>query len=391
MQYNFDQVLSRRDTNSVKWDLNKDTDLLPMWVADMDFTTAPVIVEALQQRLSQAAFGYTLVPSEFYEAIQQWWIKRHECQLEKGWIVPVTGVIPGLVAIISAFTNPGDKIILQSPVYSHFYTTISDCNRQVSENNLIYSNGNYSIDFEDLELRASDPQAKLLILCNPHNPTGRAFTKEELTKIGEICLRHNVLVVSDEIHSDLVFKEHKHIPFASIGEELSNNSITLASPSKTFNLAGLQVAYFFASDKTKRKKVEKTLATQGATILSPFAITSLIAAYNEAEEWLEHLKEYLYSSYIYLREFFAQHLPDIHVVTLEATYLVWIDCKILGKDSATLTKQLLEQEKLWLNAGSMYGAAGNDFLRINIGCPRELLIDGLNRLKHFIENQSITK
>lgn len=384
MDYHFDEYVDRKGTDSIKWEV-AGPDVLPMWIADMDFKTAPAIREALYARVAHGVFGYTQTPGRFFDAIIGWWEKRHGLKLQKDWIRPVTGVIPALSAAVRALTAKGDKVMVQPPVYNHFYIAIAHCDRQVVENNLCFTDGHYRIDFEDLEAKAADPAMKLLMLCNPHNPAGRVWTAEELLRIGEICARHQVLVLSDEIHSDLVYHGYKHIPFASLGSQHGLQSITVSSPSKTFNLAGLQVGYLFSESPDLLKQIRKVLTVQEMELLSPFAIEALIAAYEQGEDWLDSLLAYLSDNFAYLADFCAKHLPQINVVPLEATYLVWLDCRSILTSSADFTEKLVRNEKVWLNPGTMYGNAGEGFLRINIACPRSLLADGLNRLAKGIK------
>jgi len=378
MKYNFDELIDRSNTGSVKW---SKPDVLPMWVADMDFKTVPEVTEALISRASQGIFGYSEIPHAFYDAIQRWWMKRHTFHLEKDWIVATPGVMPALAAAVEALTTEGDKIIVQPPVYNHFFMTVKQSHCELLENNLLYDNGSYQIDFEDLERKAADPAVKLLLFSNPHNPAGRVWRREELQRLGEICIRHNVVVLSDEIHSDLVYEDFKHIPFASLGEVYTRNSITLSSPTKTFNLAGLQVAYFFTENESFRKTIKNVLTKWEMTTLNIFAIDSLIVAYEKGKDWLENLKEYLYGNYRYLKDFCNAHLPELKIIPLQSTYLVWLDCAALGIPSSTITDRLLKHERLWLQAGIKYGRAGDQFLRINIACPRQLLEEGLTRLE----------
>jgi len=386
MEYNFDEIVSRHGTNSIKWDSAPNGDVLPMWVADMDFKAAPPILEALQKRLSHGSFGYTQAPQLFYLAIITWWNKRHGLTLQQQWIIPISGAITGLTAAVKALTEIGDKIIIQPPVYNHFYITINNAGCEAVENNLLLKNGKYTIDFDDLEQKAADPKVKLLLLCNPHNPAGRVWKKDELLRLAAICGKHNVIILSDEIHSDLVYPGNRHIPLASIADLVSAESITIASPSKSFNLAGLQVGYLFTANTSFQTQIKTVLMEQESELLSPFAIEALIAAYDNGEEWLEALLVYLQCNYKYLQSFIAQHIPSIRVVPLEATYLVWLDCRAFQKSSDTLSQQLLEAN-LWVNPGTMYGKAGEGFLRINIACPLKQLQDGLDRIKSVLEPQ----
>ena len=385
MKYNFDEIIPRRGTNSYKWDSSADADVLPMWVADMDFRTAPPVVEALKKRVEHGVFGYVRVPDAYYEAIINWFARRHTWQIEKEWIIYTTGVVPALSAVIKALTAPGDKVMVQTPVYNCFFSSIRNNGCGMIANPLIYRNGTYQIDFADLEQKAADPSVKVLLLCNPHNPAGRVWTKQELTRIGDICIRNNVWVVADEIHCELVFPGHTYIPFASISQEFLMHSVTCTSPSKAFNLAGLQIANIISADTDIRTKIDKAININEVCDVNPFGVEALMAAYNDGEEWLEELKQYLFANYNYLRVYFEEYLPEFPVATLEGTYLVWADCSVLNQSSDETVKTLLEKEKLWVNEGSLYGEAGEGFIRINIACPRQQLIEGLNRLKRALK------
>jgi len=388
MNFNFDEIVSRKGSNSYKWDSNPNDNILPMWVADMDFKTAQPIIDALAKRVQHGIFGYSKVPEEYYNAVIDWFYRRHNFTVEKDWILFTTGVVPALSAIILALTEPGDKVLVQTPVYNCFFSSIRNNNCEIISNDLIFSEGKYSIDFEDLATKAADPKTKLMLLCNPHNPAGRVWTRDELKKIGEICIENDVFVVSDEIHCDLVYPNHVHIPFASISDEFANNSATCTAPSKTFNLAGLQVANIFASNPGIRKKIDKGLNINEVCEINPFAIEGLIAAYTNpnSEEWLDSLKIYLWDNYLLVKDFFEQNFSHFKVLNLEATYLVWIDCSSLGMPSSELSNLLLEKEHLWVNEGTIYGKSGEGFIRLNIACPRELLRDGLSRIKRTFEN-----
>lgn len=386
MKYDFDEPVPRRGTNSYKWDTVKDEDVLPMWVADMDFRTAPAIVGALQKRVEHGIFGYTKVPPAYYEAVINWFRRRHAWLIEKEWIVYTTGVVPAISAIVKALTVPGDRVLVQTPVYNCFFSSIRNNGCEAVANPLIYANGTYRIDYDDLERKAADPKVKLLLLCNPHNPVGRVWTRQELRRIGEICIRNRVLVVADEIHCELVFSGHVYIPFASISEDFREHSVTCISPSKAFNLAGLQIANIVAADTDVRMKIDKAININEVCDVNPFGVEALIAAYNRGEDWLEELKHYLSVNYNYLRAYFDEYLPEFPVVMLEGTYLVWVDCRGLGLSSREITDILLEKEKVRVNPGSLYGEAGEGFIRLNIACPREKLIEGLNRLKRGLKS-----
>lgn len=384
MKYDFDEIIPRRGTNSYKWDSAQE-DVLPMWVADMDFRTAPAVVEALRKRVEHGIFGYTKVPSAYYEAVTGWFAHRHGWQIWKDWIIYTSGVVPALSAVIKALTVPGDRVLVQTPVYNCFFSSIRNNGCEMVASPLTYLNETYRIDYDDLERKAADPKVKLFLLCNPHNPAGRVWTRRELTRIGEICLRHGVLVIADEIHCELVYQGHTYTPFASISEEFLMHSVTCISPSKAFNLAGLQIANIICADEGMRIKIDKAININEVCDVNPFGVEALIAAYNEGAEWLEALKYYLSGNYNYLKAFFMEYLPKLPVVMLEGTYLVWVDCTALKRSSKEIADDLLKKEKLWVNDGGIYGEAGEGFIRINIACPRERLIEGLNKLRHALK------
>lgn len=385
MKYDFDTIIDRRNTDSVKWDKAQEKDLLPMWIADMDFKTAEPIIKALEKRVQHGIFGYGEIPEAYYEAEVKWWFKRHNSKINREWIEVTTGVIPALSAIVQAFTEPGDKVIIQSPVYNYFNTSIKNNKCEVVLNDLKYNREFYEIDFEDFEKKASDNKVKIFILCNPHNPVGRAWSKEELERLGDICLKHNVLVIVDEIHRDLVYKGNKHIPFATINEKFLMNSITCTAPSKTFNIAGLKTANIIVANEENRKKVDRSLNINEAIEPNVFGIEALIAAYNHGEEWLDQLMEYLEGNLNYLISFINNRLPKVKVVIPQATYLIWLDCKSYNMSSGELSEKIYEQGKLRINSGKNYGEAGEGFIRINIACPRTVLTDGLERLEKVLK------
>jgi len=383
MKYNFDEVVNRKGSNSYKWDTNRNDEVLPMWVADMDFKTAPPIIEALTQRVKHGVFGYTNVTDVYYNAVTDWFNRRHQFYIEKDWVIYTIGVVPAVSAIILAMTQPGDKVIVQEPVYNCFFSSIRNNQCKSVSNDLIYSNGAYTIDIEDLKAKTADPKVKVMLLCNPHNPVGRVWTKEELERVGEICFRNNVLVVSDEIHCDLIHPGHKHIPFASLGQEFLENSVTCMAPSKTFNLAGLQVANIVAYDADIRHKINKAININEVCDISPFAIEALIAAYThpDSEKWLDDLKQYLWENCQIVKEFFAKNLPQFPILPLEATYLMWIDCSVLNLTSKQLLDRMIETENIRLNEGIIYGKAGEGFMRLNIACSKGTLYEGLKRVE----------
>ena len=381
--YNFDEIIDRRSTDSVKWDLSTDRDVLPMWVADMDFKTAPEITEAIMRKMELGIYGYNLIPADFFDSIIHWWKEVHHFEIKKEWILPGPGMIPSLSAILRTFVKPGENIIIQPPVYNHFYDLLENCRFGLVENNLMIKEGRFQIDFDDLEAKASDPETTLLLLCNPHNPVGRAWKKDELERIAAICSENGVMVLSDEIHADLVFDGHQHFSFADIARDYNLKYMSCCSPCKTFNLAGLPISYMISQDQQLLAAVHKIMVIQETSYPNPVAGEALMAAYRNGGKWLHELKDYLYQNYQYLVDFAEQYLPEIVVTPLEATYLVWMDCRKLKKTSQELSQILLEQEKLWVNPGTMYGAAGEGFLRINIGCPRQTLDEGLRRFRNF--------
>ncbi len=383
-QINFDEMIPRRDTNSVKWDSAADAEVLPMWVADMDFRTAPAITEALRQRVEHGIFGYTRVPDAYYEAVVNWFARRHGWQMQQEWILYTISVVPALSATIKALTEPGDKVLMQTPVYNCFFSAIRNNGCEIADNRLIYENNTYRIDFEDLERKASDDKVKLMLLCNPHNPAGRVWTQEELTRIGEICLSHGVTVVSDEIHCEFAYPRHTYTPFASISDDFLHRSVTCVSPSKAFNIAGLQIANIVCADETVRQRINEVINLHEINNVNPFGVIATIAAYNEGESWLLQLLDYLRGNYECMRDYCAKHLPDFPIAELEGTYLAWMDCRKFRLPSRELEERLLQEAKLWLNAGTMYGDAGEGFMRWNLACPRARMLEGLERFRKFV-------
>lgn len=386
MKYDFDEIIDRRGTNCVKWDSAENPDVLPMWVADMDFRTAPPIIEALSRRVDHGVFGYTRVPQSYYESITGWFARRHGWNIDNDWIIYTSGVVPALSAIIKALTAPGDKVLIQTPVYNCFFSSIRNNGCEIVESRLVYADNTYSIDFEDLERKVSDPKVKAMILCNPHNPAGRVWSRDELIRIGEICIRHDVVVIADEIHCEIVMPGYEYTPFASISEEFSRHSVSCVSPSKAFNIAGLQIANIVCADAGRRAKIDRAVNINEVCDVNPFGVIALQAAYNEGAEWLDQLLEYIYGNYEYMRRFCEEHLPDFPITKLEGTYLVWMDCRKFGMTSAELEKALIQDAKLWLNAGTMYGKDGEGFMRWNIACPRARMIEGLKRFEKFAKN-----
>ena len=384
MRYDFDEIVPRRNTLSYKWDSAADEDMLPMWVADMDFRTAPAIVEALQKRVSHGVFGYTRVPDAYYDAVVGWFDRRHGWKIRRERMIYTSGVVPALSAVIKALTVPGDKVVVQTPVYNCFFSSVRNNGCTLVSNPLLRVEDTWKVDFEDLERKVSDPKVKLFLLCNPHNPAGRVWTKEELARMGEICFRHDVMVISDEIHCELVFLEYRYTPFASISEKFAARSVVCISPSKAFNMAGLQIANIVAPDEEVRQKIDKAINVNEVCDVNPFGVLATIAAYNEGEEWLVQLLDYLKGNYLWMRDFCRNHLSQFPVGRLEGTYLVWMDCSSLHQSSEELEQNLMKEARLWLNAGTMYGAEGEGFMRWNIACPRSVLEEGLKRFCKYV-------
>lgn len=386
MKYDFDEIIPRRNTRSYKWDSAADDNVLPLWVADMDFRTAPAVVEALERRVKHGIFGYVKVPDEYYQAVTNWFAQRHGWQFQKEWMIYTSGVVPAISAIIKALAEPGDGIVVQTPVYNCFFSSIRNNGCRIVSNPLIYDGRTYRMDFEDLETKTADPNVKAMLLCNPHNPAGRVWTRDELIRLGEICRRNHVTVISDEIHCELVFPGHTYLPFASISDQHLWNSVTCISPSKSFNLAGLQIANIIARDDALRQRIDRAININEVCDVNPFGVEATIAAYNQGEEWLMQLLGYLHGNYEALCEFFGKYLPQIAVTELEGTYLVWTDCRKLGLSSDVLQSRLLAEAGVWLNSGTMYGAEGEGFMRWNIACPRSVLAQAMERFRDFVDS-----
>lgn len=386
MKYDFDKTIDRRATNSYKWD-SAPEGVLPMWMADMDFHTASAIIDALQKRVAHGIFGYTRVPDAYYDAVTSWFSRRHGWNIDREWIIYTSGVVPAVSAVIKALTVPGDKVIVQTPVYNCFFSSIRNNGCEIVSNPLRRTADTYEMDFDALERCAADPRAKVMLLCNPHNPAGRVWTPDELTRLGNICLRNGVTVVADEIHCELVYQGFKYTPFASLSDAFLHRSVTCVSPSKAFNIAGLQIANIVAFDNDLRSRIDKAININEVCDVNPFGVAATIAAYNEGEEWLNQLVDYLHGNYEAMAEFCRRELPEFPITRLEGTYLVWMDCSSLGMPSDALEHALLDDARLWLNAGTMYGAEGEGYMRWNIACPRSVMLDGLNRFLNFVRSR----
>ncbi len=396
MTYHFDKPIDRRHTNSYKWDESGADDVIPMWVADMDFQTAPAIIDALRQRVEHGVFGYTFVPDSYYEAIIGWFGRRHGWQIRREWIQYTTGVVPAVSVVIKALTEPGDQVIVQTPVYNCFFSSIRNNGCEIVESPLVrvpHEGGNYftyHMDFDDLEHKAADPRAKLLLLCNPHNPAGRVWRHDELQRLNDICLRHGVIVVADEIHCELVMEGYKYVPFASVSAECQNNSITCNSPSKSFNTAGLQIANIICNNPDWRQLIDRAININEVCDVNPFGVTALQAAYNKSEEWLMALCRYLHANNQALNAFFAERLPEMPLIWLEGTYLSWVDIRSTGFTSEELAQKLFNEARVQINPGTMYGGqTGEGYIRINIACPRSTMMEALRRMEPILKNEKL--
>jgi cysteine-S-conjugate beta-lyase len=388
MHYNFDEVINRVNTASYKYDLRKkifhDENVMPMWVADMDFKTPPFIIDAIHKRLEHEILGYTYVSPSVYEAVVYWNHLRHGWDILPEWISFSPGVVPALNLLVLAFTNPGDKVIVQPPVYFPFFSAVVNHGRELVYNPLLYENGRYVMDFDDLNSRI-DGKTRMMFLCSPHNPTGNVWSEEVLRKLGELCRTRNIILISDEIHADLVYSGNHHIPMAKISDDLARNTITCMSPSKSFNLAGLSTSYLVIPDRKLKAQYEATLDRIHVGAGNIFGFVAMESAYKHGREWLDQLMQYLEGNFMMLQDFIAGHIPEISVIRPGATYLIWLDCKRLGMSSAELKSFMISKAGLGLNDGPQFGKEGEGFQRINIACPRSVLYEALLKLQAAIE------
>ena len=383
MEFCFDRPVDRRNTGSLKWDVQDGE--LPMWVADMDFQTAPAVREAIRARAEHGIFGYSIVPEEWYRAYISWWKNRHGFGMERDWLIFCTGVVPAISSMVRKLTTPAEKVLLMTPVYNIFFNSILNNGRQVLESRLVYDGTEYHIDFEDLERKLADPQTTLMLLCNPHNPIGKIWDRETLERIGVLCRKHHVVVVSDEIHCDLTAPGRDYVPFASVSEDCRDNSVTCIAPTKAFNIAGLQTAAVCVPNPVLRHKVWRGLNTDEVAEPNAFAVDAAIAAFTRGGEWLDALRVYLEENKTLVKEFVKRELPRLHVVPSEATYLLWVNLG-RGETSAEDVAEFIRRKTgLYLSAGNPFGGDGGRFLRLNAACPRTILEDGLSRLKEGIE------
>ncbi|MCD7848034.1 MAG: pyridoxal phosphate-dependent aminotransferase [Oscillospiraceae bacterium] len=388
--YDFDKVTDRRHSDSVKWDVGENE--LPMWIADMDFPTAPSIIEAIKTRADHGIYGYTEVPSEWYDCYINWWKSRHGFEIKKEWLVYCAGAIPAISSSVRKLSTPAEKVLIQSPVYNMFYNSTLNNGRVIIDSPLGYNKetGEFYIDFEDLEEKLSDPQTTLMILCNPHNPVGRIWTKDELAKIGELCYKHHVTVISDEIHCDIVEPGKHYTPFASASDICREISITCVAPTKCFNIAGIQTSAIIIPNEAIRNRVIRAINTDEVAEPDTFSVCTALAAFNEGGQWLDDLMVYIDANRHYCEEYVEKNIPDIKLIKADATYLLWVDCSDVTDDSLELEKFIREKTGLYVCAGTMYGGSGKYFLRINIACPRSLCEDGMARLKAGIEQYKIS-
>lgn len=387
MSYNFDAVIDRSNNYAAKWsEMDKKygtNDLLPMWVADMDFKAAPCIIDALKERLDQGIYGYTTRPASYNESIVNWVDRRYGWNIKPEWLMFSPGVIPAISMIINEMTNENDKIMIQEPVYSPFNSVVKQNKRELVISPLVkLEDGNYVMDYEDIEEKIKD--VKMFILCNPHNPVGRVWTKEELKKLGDICLKHNVLVISDEIHSDIILKNHKHTPFGSISEEFAQNSITCMAPTKTFNIAGLQTSQVILPNEKHYKILDDAFIRIDIRRNNSFSLVATEAAYNKGEKWLEDYLDYLEENIDFAINYIKENIPTLKVKKPEGTYLLWVDFSETGLSDEEISKALVEKGKVALNAGESFGIGGRGYQRINLACPKSMVEDGLNRIRKAI-------
>lgn len=401
MKFNFDEIIDRRNSNSLKWAVSENE--LPMWVADMDFRTAPCILDALKERVNHGIFGYSEIPHEWALAYQNWWSKRHNFRIEEHWLVFCTGIVPALSSLVRKLTTANENVLVLSPVYNCFFSSIQNNGVKALCSELVYKNKEYEINWTDFENKLSGPQTSLFILCNPHNPIGKIWKKDELARMGELCAKHGVTVISDEIHCDLTEPNLSYTPFASASEICENISISCISPTKSFNIAGLNTAAVFAKNKFLRHKSWRAFNTDEIAEPNAFATSATIAAFEKGEAWLDSLREYLSQNKKIVREFLSENLPYISALPCNATYLMWLDCSNLinlngnipiatlenlkiphfkeFKNSTELAKFIREKSGLYLSSGEIYGSGGENFLRLNIATPKANLLDGLERLK----------
>lgn len=388
----FDRIIDRRNTNSLKYDFTaengKPEDVIPLWVADMDFAAPPQVIRRLTQVSQHGIFGYSEVKGEYFEALSDWYWNYFGWKVEPSWLVKTPGVVYAICTAIRSLTKEGDAVMVQQPVYYPFVESVRENGRRLINNPLVYREGKYQMDFEDMEQKIKEHRVKLFLLCSPHNPVGRVWTREELVRLGEICVRYGVIVVADEIHADFVYPGNQHRIFTAVNPEFQKHTITCTAPSKTFNLAGLQVSNIFIADREIRGKFQQEMHRGGYSQLNPMGLAACQTAYQSGKEWLEELKKYLWGNLNFLRKFLEDRIPQVHLVEPEGTYLVWLDCRGLGFEEKKLDDFMVHQARLWLDAGVMFGQEGSGFERINIACPRKILEKALKRLESALRKKT---
>lgn len=389
MIHNFDEMIDRKDTGAVKWDGNRTfcgvDDVIPMWVADMDFKSPQPVIQALRERVEHGVYGYTSAGRTLKSVIRDWFARRHGWDVDERAIFTLPTVIYSLTLAINAFSDIGDQVVIQTPVYHPFARIIKDNHRKIIRNSLVYNQGRYEMDFADLEEQLRHPKTKMLLLCSPHNPVGRVWTRDELTKVRELCAKYDVLILSDEIHWDIVYPGHKHLPIASISDGFAPSVITFVAPTKTFNIAGLHISNMIITEPDKQQIIQREIVRAGLSDNNLFGLLALEASYQYGEPWLNELLVYLQANVKLLTEFVGQYLPRVKLVQPEATYLAWLDVRDLGMDDAELQKRLAVEAKVAVHIGSTFGDEGKGFLRLNFACPRSVLEDALHRMRPILE------
>ncbi|MBQ6378827.1 MAG: pyridoxal phosphate-dependent aminotransferase [Prevotella sp.] len=383
MKYDFDELVERRGTNCVKWDESLSPDVIPLWVADMDFRVAPAIQKALQQRVEHGVFGYNIVPESYYEAVISWFRRRHQWEIQRQWILYTTAVVPAMSCVIKALTMPGEKVLILSPAYNCFFSSIRNNGCEVFESPLKAEGDTFEIDWQDFEAKCADEKTTLFLLCNPHNPSGRVWTREELQRMYDICHQYGVKVASDEIHCELIMPGYKFVPLGTVIDDC----VVMNSPSKNFNTAGLQIANIICSHPSWRRRIDRAININEVCDVNPFGIVALEAAYNESEDWIDELNQYLWGNYTVLCDFIEKNIPQWKVCRLEGTYLPWVDISAMGITSQELCDRLLREAKVWVNPGTMYGPkTGEGYVRLNIATQRSRLVEALNRVAKALEH-----
>ena len=390
MKYDFDELIERRGTGCVKWDerpeaVDSSDGIIPLWVADMDFKAAPAIMDAVMKRAAHGVFGYTVVEEDYYLAVISWFHRRHHWRIHREEILYTTGVVPAMSVAIKALTMPGEKVLILSPDYNCFFSSVRNNGCEVLETALKRVGYTFEVDWDDFEAKCADEKTTVFLLCNPHNPCGRVWTADELSRMNEMCMKYGVKVVSDEIHCELMMPGHTFQPFAAVSEDCRRNSVILNSPSKSFNIAGLQVANIISSQSEWRRRIDRAININEVCDVNPFGPVALIAAYNESEDWIDELNLYLWENYQFLCDFIEKNIPQWKVCRLEGTYLPWIDISAMGVTSKALCDRLVKEAKVWINPGSMYGLeSGEGYIRVNIACPRSRLQEALQRIKQVL-------